>query len=110
MIGAIVRASTKPVPKNVQREIAGWMGAVRRATLRRAELLECADTEVAARFMALLGTSVRQLAPTVFELSGATPAVRAAMMKKLRAGGVFIDVHGNVAATKAGRPRRSEEG
>ena len=85
------------------------MGAVRRATLRRAELLECADTDVAARIVALLGASVRQLAPTVFELSGATPAVRAVMMKKLRAGGVFIDVHGNVAATKARRPGRRDE-
>ena len=109
VIGALARASSKPVPKNVQREIAGWIGAVRRATLRRTELLECADAEVAARIVTLLGTSVRQLAPTVFELSGATPAVRAAMMKKLRAGGVFIDVHGNVAATKARRPGRSDE-
>ena len=109
VIGALARASSKPVPKNVQREIGGWMGAVRRATLRWVELLECADTDIATRIVALLGASVRQLAPTVFQLSGATPAARAAMMKKLRAGGVFVDVHGNVAATKSRRPGRGGE-
>ena len=79
------------MPKNVQHEIAGWMGAVRRASLRRADLIECADADVAARIVTLLGAGVRQLSPTVFELPSATRAARAAMMKKLKAGGVFID-------------------
>ena len=104
VIGALTRASTKPVPKNVQHEIAGWMGAIRRATMRRAELLECADADVAARIVALLGAGVRQLAPTVFELSGITPASRATMTKKLRVGGVFVDAHA-IHATASSRRR-----
>ena len=91
VIGALTRASSKPVPKNVQREIAGWMDGVRRAVMRKAELLECADTDTATRIASLLGAKVRQLTPTVFELPALTPATRAAMVKKLRAGGVFLD-------------------
>jgi hypothetical protein len=93
VIGALARASSRPVPKNVQHEIAGWMGAVRRATSRRTELLECTDAEVAARIVALLGSDVRQLTPVIIELPDQPRAARASMLKKLRAGGVFIDEH-----------------
>nr|MDQ2668378.1 helicase-associated domain-containing protein [Gemmatimonadota bacterium] len=90
VVGALTRASSRPIPKNVQHEIAGWMAVVRRATLRRTELLECSDAEVAARVVGILGASVRQLTPVLLELPGLTPAARASMLKKLRAGGVFI--------------------
>lgn len=109
VIGALTRASTKPLPKNVQHEIAGWMGTVRRATMRRAELLECADADVAARIVTLLGTGVRQLAPTVFELPGVTPAARATMLKKLKAGGVFVDGHAMHAPASSRRRSRYDE-
>jgi hypothetical protein len=91
VIGALTRASSKPIPKNVQREIAGWMAAVRRATLRSVELIECADADIAARIVSILGASVRQIGPLVFALSAGTPASRTTMIRKLRAGGVFID-------------------
>ena len=90
VIGALTRASSKPIPKNVQREIAGWMSAVRRATMRKTELLEVADEESAARIVALLGDKVRQITPTVFELPPMKTSARNAMVKKLRAGGVFL--------------------
>ena len=105
VIGALARASSKPVPKNVQHEIAGWMGTVRRATFRRVALLECSDPDIAARIVALLGSGVRQIAPTVFEVSNATPAARLAMMRRLRAGGVFIDEPVTPAAVKSHRGR-----
>ncbi|CAN5308087.1 hypothetical protein BH09GEM1_BH09GEM1_18470 [soil metagenome] len=91
VIGALTRASSKAIPRNVQHEIAGWMGTVRRATRRHAELLECAHADVATRIVALLGAGVRQITPLIVELPDLAPAARAAMMKKLRAGGVFID-------------------
>ena len=91
VIGALTRASSRPIPKNVQHEIAGWMATVRRATLRRVELIECADADVASRIVGLLGAGVRQIGPLVFALPDATPAARAAVIRKLRAGGVFID-------------------
>ena len=91
VIGALARASSKAIPKNVQHEIAGWMATVRRATLRRVELIECADADIAARIVSLLGAGVRQVAPLMFALPNATPTARSTMIKKLRAGGVFID-------------------
>ena len=91
VIGALTRASSKPIPKNVQREIAGWMATVRRATLRRVQLIECADADIAARIVGLLGAGVRQIGPLVFALPESTPAARATVIRKLRAGGVFID-------------------
>jgi hypothetical protein len=91
VIGALTRASSKAIPKNVQHEIAAWMSAVRRATLRRVELIECADADIAARIVALMGTGVRQVGPLVFALPNTTPAARTTMIRKLRAGGVFID-------------------
>ncbi len=99
VIGALARASSRPVPKNVQHEIAGWMGTVRRVRLRRAELLQCASEEDAARVVSLLGANVHRISPVLLELPDVTPAVRASMMKKLRAGGVFID-DANVAEGK----------
>ena len=90
VLGALSRASSKPVPRNVEREIAGWIAAVRRARLRIAQLVECDDEEAAARISMLLGAKVRRLTATIFELPVATPSARAAMVKKLRAGGVFL--------------------
>jgi hypothetical protein len=91
VIGALTRASSKAIPKNVQHEIAGWMATVRRATLRRVDLIECVDADVAGRVVTLLGAAVRQIGPLVFALPDGTPAARATMIRKLRAGGVFID-------------------
>ena len=110
IVGVLIAASTKGVPKNVQREIAGWVGAVRRATVRRVELLECADVEAAARVAELLGERGRRLAPLVFELPPSTASVRAALVKRLRAGGVFLqDATARAAPPKAGRRDRFEE-
>ncbi|MEP6620736.1 MAG: helicase-associated domain-containing protein [bacterium] len=110
VIGVLTRASSKPVPRNVQREIEGWMGAVRRATMRRVELLECADAESANRIVALLGDKVRQLTPTLFELAVTAPAARAALVKKLRVGGVFLaDVTVRPEPKQTGRLRARGE-
>ena len=106
VLGELSRASSKPVPKNVEREIAGWMASVRRARLRIAQLIECADEEAAARIVTLLGAKARRLTATVFEFSAATPSARAAILKKLRGGGVFIeDTTGRVAEQPARVPR-----
>ena len=84
-------ASSKPVPQNVQREIGGWMSAVRRAQLRLMQVIDCGNDETANRVVALLGAKVKRLTSTVIELPALAPAARTAMIKKLRAGGVFID-------------------
>ncbi|MEP6833243.1 MAG: helicase-associated domain-containing protein [Gemmatimonas sp.] len=90
ILADLSNAGTKPVPKNVQREVAGWMSSVRRARLRLVELIECADSEAGERLMSVLGARVSQLTATVFELKAATSAERAALLKRLKAGGVFL--------------------
>ncbi len=91
VVGALTRASSRLVPRNVQHEIAGWMGTVKRVRMRRAELLQCADEDDAARVVSLLGAGVHRISPVLLELPDLAPAARASMLKKLRAGGVFID-------------------
>lgn len=83
---------SRPVPANVGREIAGWLAAVRRGTLRAVEVIECETPEAAERLVELIGQKCRQLAPTVFELPQQSAATRAALLKRLRAGGVFLSV------------------
>ncbi len=110
VLGELRRASSKPVPKNVEREIAGWMASVRRARLRIAQLIECADEEAAARIVTLLGAKARRLTATVFELSAATPSARTAMLKKLRGGGVFIEDSTGRSAEQPARAARVTRG
>ncbi|MEP7345779.1 MAG: helicase-associated domain-containing protein [Gemmatimonadaceae bacterium] len=105
VLGALSGASSKPVPKNVEREITGWMAAVRRGRLRVAQLIECADEESATRIAAVLGAKARRITPTIFEIEAATPSARAAMTKKLRAAGVFLEDQTGRSAAKSPRPR-----
>jgi hypothetical protein len=90
VIDALTRASTRPVPQNVQREISGWMALVRHATLRTMQVIDCPDEDTAARVIALLGSKVRRLTPTLLEATAGTAAQQAALTKVLRTGGVFI--------------------
>lgn len=82
--------SSRPLPSNVEREIEGWFGLVRRAHVRPATLLECPDEETATRVLAVLGAKVRRLAPTVFELPEGSASAQAAQLRRLRAAGVFL--------------------
>lgn len=110
VLGALSQLSSKPVPKNVEREIRGWMNAVRRATMRSAVLLECGDDEAASRVATLLGGKVRKLAPTIFELPPSTSAARSALMKRHRTGGVFLtDTTVSVEPRVSGRDLRLED-
>ncbi|MEP6765127.1 MAG: helicase-associated domain-containing protein [Gemmatimonadaceae bacterium] len=102
-------AGTKPVPKNVQREIAGWMSSVRRARLRSVELIECADGESGERLMSLLGSRVRQLTATVFELNVTTVSERATLLKRLKAGGIFLSEDARPKPAKKKRVKRFED-
>lgn len=107
VLGTLTEASSKPVPQNVQREITGWMSAVRRAHLRAIEVIDCGHHETADRVMALLAGKSTRLTATLIELSATTPSARAALIKKLRAGGVFLsDQSGRAKVAPAPRRRR----
>ncbi len=99
-------ASTKDLPKNVEREITGWMAIVRFARLRTVQLIECADVDAAERVQTALGQKVRRIAPTIFEIASVTAAERSTLVKRLRSHGVFLEGAWATAvpAPKRGRP------
>ena len=105
LLAALTAASSKPLPTNVRREIAGWFATVRRATLRAIEVITCDSSASADRVAALLGGRAIRLSETLFEMPAATSAVRAALLKKLRTAGVFIDDQAGLGA-KPKRARR----
>lgn len=90
VLGVLRDASSKPLPGNVEREIGGWMAAVRRARLRRTMLVECPDEETSARVMTALGEKARRLTPTVLDVEPMKPADLATLARRLRKAGVFI--------------------
>jgi len=79
--------TSRGVPDNVRREIAGWFARTRRVTLRPAVLLHCPDAETARRVLAAGGKHVAPLTDTVVELQ--EPKAMGALVRKLREVGVF---------------------
>ncbi len=108
VLSTLTDASSKPVPKNVQREIVGWMAAVRRVQLRKVEVIDCGHEETVDRIMALFGSKLTRLTTTMIELPATTPSARAALIKKLRAGGVFLEDQSGRAKAVPARRRRVE--
>ena len=90
VLGELTRVSSRPLPQNVRREVSGWMASVRRATLRAVHIIECADEEAAGRVASLLGAQARRITATHYEVVCGTAAAKQALIRRLRAGGVFI--------------------
>lgn len=109
IVAILADASSKPLPKNVQREIVGWVASIRRAHLRRIEVIDCADAESADRVNAALGNKVRRLTATMLEIVAATSQARAALLKRLRSAGVFLSDETGRQTTAAPKPRRIRE-
>lgn len=109
IVGILGDASSKPLPKNVQREIVGWVASIRRAHLRRIEVIDCADAESADRVTAALGIKVRRLTATMIEIVAATSQARTALLKRLRTAGVFLNDETGRQTTTAPKPRRARE-
>jgi len=83
------QVSRTPVPANVARQLRDWFGATRRVRIRPAVLVECPDTETAARVTGLGGAQVTAVTRTVLRLDGDARSV-AALVKKLRTKGIFV--------------------
>ena len=88
VIAALRTHSSVPIPGNVEREIRGWMGQCRRASIRSALIIRCPDAETATRVLALERTKIERLTETVLELND--PSYRSKLVKRLREIGVFI--------------------
>jgi len=87
---ALRAAATRELPANVARQLRDWFSGVRLVKMRPALLLECPDAETAARVRGAAGKQVVQITDTVLELPGSDARERAALLKKLRAAGVFV--------------------
>ncbi|HEU4452908.1 MAG TPA: helicase-associated domain-containing protein [Longimicrobium sp.] len=90
VLEALRAASSRDLPANVARQLRDWFAGVRRVAVRTALLLECPDAETAARVRGAAGKQVVRLTDTLLELPGAHAKERAALVKKLRAAGVFV--------------------
>ncbi len=84
--------SAKPLPANVQREIEGWFGQCRSVELKHAVLVRCPDADTAARVVSASGRKAQLLTDTIVELQN--PKDQPALVKKLRAAGIFIQPKG----------------
>ncbi len=77
------------LPRNVKREIQGWMSSSRRLTARMALVIDCGDEETALRVAAEGGAKLRMIGSTVVEApEGKLPA---ALLRKLAAAGLFVE-------------------
>jgi len=88
VLRALQTHSSVPIPANVEREIRGWMGRCRRASIRPAMLIHCPDAETASRVLAVERTRLTRLSDTVLELND--PSYRTKLVKRLREIGVFV--------------------
>jgi hypothetical protein len=84
--------SAKPLPANVQREIEGWFGQCRSVTVKHAVLIRCLDADTAARVVSAGGRKAQLLTDTIVELQD--PEDQSALVKKLKAAGIFIQPKG----------------
>ena len=89
MLKTLGGVSRTPVPANVARQVRDWFGGTRRVRIRPAVLVECPDTETAARVTALGGPQVSAVTRTLLRLDGDEKTV-GALVKKLRAKGIFV--------------------
>lgn len=88
-IGALRELGTHAIPANVERELTDWFASCRRVHAAPAWLIRCPDEDTATRVLSAGGKDVRRVGPTVVELI--EPKQRAALVRRLRKQGVFVD-------------------
>lgn len=90
MVAVLRDAAGREPPANVARQVRDWLGAVRRVAIAPAVLVDCPDEETAARVLSAGGKAVEALSPTVLRLVDGSGKARSALVKKLRAAGIFV--------------------
>jgi hypothetical protein len=105
VLATLARASSTPVPTNVEHEIRAWSGRCRRIALEPALLLRCPDAETAARALATVGPGkLESLSETVLALLD--PAQKVAVVRLCRKAGLFLTSTGEAAQEPRRGPRR----
>jgi hypothetical protein len=88
MLKTLGEVSRTALPPNVVRQVRDWFGSTRRVRIRPTVLVECPDTETAARVTGLAGGQATPVTRTILRLDGDAKSL-AALVKKLRAKGIF---------------------
>ncbi len=88
-LNQLTQISSKPLPDNVRREVAGWFATTAMIQLRHTWIVEAPDEPTALRVLAAAGKEARQLTPTLLELPGAK-SKKTELARKLKKQGVFI--------------------
>jgi hypothetical protein len=105
VLAVLRRVSSRPIPPNVEREITGWIGLVRRAAMSQRMVIESPDAETAARVLGSFGGDARALNATMVDVTSVKPAARQRVLKKLRGSGVFVEEERQEAPPKRAKSR-----
>jgi len=89
MLKALAEVSRTAIPANVSRQVRDWFAATRRVRIRPTVLVECPDTDTAARVTGMGGAQVTPVTRTILRLDGNAKSL-ALLVKKLRAKGIFV--------------------
>lgn len=84
------QASSKPLPDNVRREVAGWFNSVARVGMREAWIVDTPDEPTTARVLAAAGKKARRLTPTTVEILSPRSS-HSTLIRKLKQAGVFVN-------------------
>lgn len=85
----LAKVSSKPLPDNVRREVAGWFNSTMNVRLRHTWLIDMPDANTAARVQSLVGNQGRPIAPTIIEVTGERSS-HSALIRKLKKAGIFV--------------------
>lgn len=91
ILATLEAASATPLPPNVTRQIGDWLAAIRQVRVAPAVLVECPDPDTATRTLAAAGKDLELLSPTLLRLRDSSEKARNALVKKLRAQGIFLE-------------------
>ncbi len=106
VLATLARASSTPVPANVEHEIRAWFGRCRRLSIEPVHLLRCPDAATAARVLSAVGAGKLELvSETVLALRD--PKHKAAVMRLCRKAGLFLVNSTEPPAPARGRRRRA---
>jgi Helicase conserved C-terminal domain len=105
VLATLESVSRSGVPANVARQVQDWIKAVRTIRIAPAVLVDCPDAETAGRVQSLGGAHVTAVTPTLLRLD-ADAKTRAALVKRLRERGIFVESGVPAAAADAPRGRK----
>lgn len=91
IVETLKAGSARDLPRNVERQIADWFGAIRHVSIQRTLLIRCPDAETAAKVRAAVGKDAHAITDTILEIPELDAATKKVLLKKLRNAGIFVE-------------------